>query len=105
GKKNERISRNSSRLRKGQSVRAMIHASTTARASASTATTEESHTVVERIRQRRGSAVTANEARTDSTVMAPGRPGGASRNPATSAVRTGVTVSTVTTLTQRVGRQ
>src|SRR5262245_43635763 len=81
----------------------MIHASTTARASASTARTVESHRVVQRIRHTSGSAITANEARTDSTVMAPGRPGGASRNPATSAVTTGVTVSTVTTISRSVG--
>ena len=81
----------------------MIHASTTARASASTARTVESQTVVQRIRQTSASAMTANEARTDSTVMAPGRPGGASLNPATSAVTTGVTVSTLTTISRSVG--
>src|SRR5262245_18020660 len=81
----------------------MIHASTTARASASTARTEESHTVVQRMRHTSGSAMTANEAWMDSTVIAPGRPGGADRNPATSAVTTGVTVSTVTTIKRSVG--
>src|SRR5215831_2375203 len=81
----------------------MIHASTTARASASTARTVESHTVVQRIRQTSGSAITPSEARIDFQVIAPGRPGGASLNPATSAVRTGVTVSTVTTISSRVG--
>ena len=83
----------------------MIQASTTARASASTARTEESQTVVQRMRQTSGSAMTANEARMDSTVMAPGRPGGASLNPATSAVTTGVTVSTATTISRSVGSQ
>src|SRR5262249_17007300 len=81
----------------------MIHASTTARARASTARTVESHTVVQRIRHTSGWAITANEARIDWRVMAAGRPGGASLNPATSAVRTGVTVSTATTISRSVG--
>src|SRR6267143_442526 len=103
GKKNDRISRNSSRLRNGQSVRAMIHARTTASASASTARTVESQTVVQRICHTSGCAITANEARTDSTVIAPARPGGASRKPASSAVATGVTVSTATVISNNVG--
>src|SRR5437879_4479342 len=105
GKKNERISRNSSRFRNGQSVRAMIHARTTARASASTARTVDSQTVVHSICQTSGCAMTANEARIDSTEIAPARPGGASRNPASSAVTTGVTVSTATVISRRVGSQ
>src|SRR4030095_2976362 len=81
----------------------MIHASTTASASASAARTVESQTVVQRIRQTSGSAITASEARIDSAVIAPGRPGGASLKPAISAVATGVTVSTATTINSRVG--
>src|SRR6266478_3520204 len=103
GKKNDRISRNSSRLRNGQSVRAMIHARTTASASASTARTVDSHTVVQRICHTSGCAITANDARIDSTEIAPGRPGGASRKPASSAVATGVTVSTATVISSNVG--
>ena len=59
----------------------MIHASTTASASARTARTVESHTVVQTIRQTSGSAITSSEARIDSHEIAPGRPGGASLNP------------------------
>src|SRR5207253_5158093 len=47
--------------------------------------------------------ITAKEARIDSAVMAPGRPGGASRKPASSAVATGVTVSTATVISSNVG--
>ena len=81
----------------------MIHASTTASASASTARTVESQTVVQRICHTSGCAITANEARIDSAVIAPGRPGGASRKPASSAVATGVTVSTATVISSNVG--
>src|SRR5712692_10688764 len=81
----------------------MIHASTTARASARTARTVESQTVVQRIRQTSGCAITANEARIDSQEMAPARPGGASLNPASNAVTTGVTVSTATVISSTVG--
>src|SRR3989454_9374940 len=83
----------------------MIHASTTARASARTARTVESQTVAQRIRQTPGCAITANEARIDSTEMAPARPGGASLNPASNAVTTGVTVSTATVISSSVGSQ
>src|SRR5438445_1321145 len=81
----------------------MIHASTTASASASTARTVESQTVVQRICHTSGCAITANEARIDSAVIAPGRPGGASRKPPSSAVATGVTVSTATVISSNVG--
>ena len=81
----------------------MIHASTTASARASTARTVDSQTVVQSTCHTSGCTITVSEAWIDSQVMAPGRPGGASLNPASKAVATGVTVSTATTISSNVG--
>src|SRR5262245_9997053 len=80
----------------------MIHASTTASASASAARRVESHTVVHTMRHTSGCAITSSDARTESQEIAPGRPGGASLKPARSAVTTGVTVSAATTTSSSV---
>src|SRR5439155_17328423 len=81
----------------------MIHASSTASARARTARTVESHTVVQRICQTSGWAITPNDAWIDAHEIAPGRPGGASLKPASSATATGVTVSTATVISSAVG--
>src|SRR5439155_1926425 len=72
-------------------------------ARARTARTVESHTVVQRICQTSGWAITPNDAWIDAHEIAPGRPGGASLKPASSATATGVTVSTATVISSAVG--